>query len=242
MKKVYIAGHGIFAGLDFLKKEEAEKKALLGTHGFIPLYPLDNEIKMEDNESPLETALKIRAANIAMIDSCDVVLANITMFRGHGSDPGTTFEIGYATGRGIPVVLFWNMTCGWPSLYKDRVCEDGEFIENSNGYLTDANGAIIEDFGLRDNLMYSVGYPMLDSFKEAVDFLVTLRSLFPPTPDITGYYDWTMMSGKKTYKFTRIWCSQRKAWRLGDIYRTPLELMEARDIGSQISYDIVVSS
>lgn len=239
MKKVYIAGPGVFAGLDTLRARETEKKNILSSKGFAPLYPLDNEIKVDANEPPSVTAMKIRTANIAMIDDSDVVIADITMFRGHGSDPGTTFEIGYATGRGIPVILFWNKKCGWPRIYKDRVCESGEFIENVGGYLTDCNGAIIEDFGLPDNLMYGVGYPICDSFEEAVNFLVTLRSLYPSTPDETGYHDWTMMSGQNSYKFTRLWCNQQKAWRFGDIYRTPLQLMESREADSIITYDIV---
>ena len=95
MKKVYIAGFDVFypdAG-----KRGSKMKMACAEHGFIGLYPLDNEA---------ETAEGIFRGNCALIDQADIVIANINPFRGAEPDSGTAFEVGYACARGKKVYLY----------------------------------------------------------------------------------------------------------------------------------------
>ena len=70
-----------------------EVKALCAKYGCEGWAPLDNELEVL-------TASSIFAANKDLIDACDVVLANLTMFRGACVDDGTSWEIGYGYAKG----------------------------------------------------------------------------------------------------------------------------------------------
>ena len=82
MKKVYLAGPDVFFP-DAALRAETHKKLCLA-YGFEPLHPVDG---VET------TAAGIYAANIAMIQAADAVLANLSPFRGAETDSGTAFEI-----------------------------------------------------------------------------------------------------------------------------------------------------
>lgn len=131
IKKVYLAGPDVF----FKDSTGDKKKQLCLSYGLTPLFPLDNEI---DGVNP---APEIFKANLAMIESCDAVLANISPFRGPSCDPGTAFELGYAIKAGKKVFCY---SSDGREL-KQRIEEDFPY------YLKD--GMSIEDFGYVDNLM-----------------------------------------------------------------------------------------
>ncbi len=133
IEKVYLAGPDVF----FNDSAGKKKKQLCLDQGLTPLFPLDNEIEGE-NPAP-----EIFKANLAMIERCDAVLANITPFRGPSCDPGTAFEIGYAINAGKRVFCYSSDA----REIKQRIEED--FPQ----YLKD--GMSIEDFGCADNLMLS---------------------------------------------------------------------------------------
>lgn len=93
MKQIYLAGFDVFA--PDAKQRGAAMKLQCAEHGFIGLYPLDNEA---------DSAKAIFKGNLALIDSCDLVIANLNPFRGAEPDSGTAFEVGYAHAKGIPVI------------------------------------------------------------------------------------------------------------------------------------------
>ncbi|MCP3471790.1 nucleoside 2-deoxyribosyltransferase [Bradyrhizobium sp. CCGUVB1N3] len=140
--KIYLAGPDVF--LPDAVEIGRRKAAICAAHGLDGLYPLDSAI---DLTAP-DGSRQIFAANEAMMDVADAVIANLTPFRGAGADPGTVYELGYMAGRGKLCLAYSND----PAVYADRV---GRFMDitTEDGRLVDAQGLTIEDFGLVDNLM-----------------------------------------------------------------------------------------
>lgn len=131
--KLYLAGPDVFLKNDI----GSQKKALCLKAGYVPLYPLDNEITGGN------AAQEILDANLKMISVADMVIANISPFRGPHCDPGTALEVGYAMQSGKRVLLYSNDS---RSLIT-RIKEDfpSIYVDNTS----------IEDFGLTENLMLS---------------------------------------------------------------------------------------
>lgn len=144
MEKIYIAGFDVFAP-DAVKRG-SRMKLLCAEHGFIGLYPLDNEAA--DAEA-------IFRGNCALIDQADLVIANMNPFRGDEPDSGTTFEVGYAFARGKRVILY---------------LDDARPMRDRLGS-TDANGFAVENFGRPVNLMLACAAQVVEGgFADAVRF------------------------------------------------------------------------
>lgn len=126
MKKIYLAGFEVFAP-DAVQRG-ARMKMMCAEKGFIGLYPFDNEA---------DTAQAIFAGNCGLIDSADIVIANLNSFRGAEPDSGTCFEVGYAVAKGKAVY-------GYVS--------DARSLREKLGE-RDENGFSVENFGLPLNLM-----------------------------------------------------------------------------------------
>ena len=94
------------AGPDVFRPDAAEHGrrlvALCADYGFAGVFPLADTLP--ELASPPAVAAHIWRANIAHIEACDAVVANLDFFRGPEPDSGTCFEIGYAVARGKPVV------------------------------------------------------------------------------------------------------------------------------------------
>jgi nucleoside 2-deoxyribosyltransferase len=139
--KLYLAGPDVFR-VDALAWA-AEARAQCERFGHQAIIPLDGEAP---------DAAGIYAANIAMIDAADAVLANLAPFRGAESDSGTCFEVGFAIARGKPVVGY--LPSG--ELLQDRVARLFGPLQRDAQGLLDVNGARVEAFGLPLNLMLAV--------------------------------------------------------------------------------------
>lgn len=136
--RLYLAGPDVFApdaGARF-----GAMRAACHAAGFEPLTPVDNDLPADVEGAAL--AAFIKQANVDLIRGCDAVVANISPFRGPNMDPGTAWEIGFAQALGRPVML-WSET---PLLLAER----------SGGDKVDAQGWMIENFGLAENLMIAV--------------------------------------------------------------------------------------
>ena len=138
MPTAYLAGPDVF--LPNAKAEGKRKCEILLRCGIQGLFPLDNEI-VEGKEMAHEIFLQ----NVALINRSDIVLANITPFRGPSLDPGTAWEIGYAYARGTPVICY-----GSRATYLER-CREHGWEGAVAGW--DREGMLIEDFGEQENLM-----------------------------------------------------------------------------------------
>jgi nucleoside 2-deoxyribosyltransferase len=140
--KIYLAGPDVFLpdAVDMGRR----KADICARHGLTGLYPLDNAIDPSANDA----SLRIFAGNEAMMIEADAIIANLTPFRGPGADAGTVYELGFMAGRGKLCLGY----CNDPTLYADRV-RKFTTVNQQAGYLADATGLIVEDFGLSDNLM-----------------------------------------------------------------------------------------
>lgn len=145
--KIYLAGPDVF----WLEAKEIgkRKQQLCANHGAIGLYPLDNEIDPHQDDA----AHIIFQSNLAMMEEADCCIANLTPFRGPSADVGTVLEMGYMIGRGKPVFAYSNDN----RPYIKRVLYGGyggkrSTSHNDNRWI-DRQEALIEDFGLHDNLM-----------------------------------------------------------------------------------------
>lgn len=96
MKKIYIAGPDVFFK-DSLQIGE-DKKKLCEKYGFVGIYPLD--LLPVDLFSGIYSTKKqaqiIKNACVNGIKDCDILIANMTPFRGVSMDIGTANEIGVA--------------------------------------------------------------------------------------------------------------------------------------------------
>lgn len=159
MRTIYLAGPDVF--LPHAKAQGEHLKSLCRQYGFEGLFPLDNEISAD---SPAALAAKIREANILMIRYCDLVVANLSPFRGPEPDSGTVWEVGYAQGLGKQV---WGYSTDMRPL-KEKTQAILELGDES----CDAQGLLIEDFGLTHNLMLSQ-IVIASSFEECLKYLVS---------------------------------------------------------------------
>jgi nucleoside 2-deoxyribosyltransferase len=164
--RVYLAGPDVFFP-GAVEIGEA-KKRICARYGLEGVYPLDATFEaLKDLDSPADMGHATFDLMVALMDSCDLVIANLTPFRGPSMDVGTAVEIGYMHGCGKPVFGYTNVSKD----YAERVEPDGFFVE---------------PFGLTDNVMvegpvYRTGavvvrtdvspdeiYTSLDGFTECV--------------------------------------------------------------------------
>lgn len=113
------------------------------------MSPIDNEIEI--SPSKRETSQRISAANEALIRSCELLIANITPFRGPSADVGTAYEMGYARALGKPVLAYTNV--GGTLLERTVLAEGDRVTGQTGGPVSDQSGMLIEDFDGADNLM-----------------------------------------------------------------------------------------
>lgn len=140
---IYLAGPEVFLP-DPLAAAEA-KKELCEAYGFEGVFPLDATLDL-DGLSTREQGLAISQANEDLIRDCDLLIANLTPFRGPSADVGTVFELGFARGLGKPVFGYTND----PRTFAERTRAFAGLAPDAK---QDAGGMSLESFDLRDNLM-----------------------------------------------------------------------------------------
>jgi nucleoside 2-deoxyribosyltransferase len=140
--KAYLAGPDVF--LPNAVEVGRRKVALCAQFGIDARYPLDNEVGNQGTRKQI--AMTISRLNEALIQDCDLVIANLTPFRSPSIDPGTAFEIGYA--RALKKRIFGYSASAASLLERTRA-----FFDLERGATVDGAGNAIEDFGLHDNLM-----------------------------------------------------------------------------------------
>lgn len=133
---VYLAGPDVF--LPEAVELGTRKRQICLDRGFDARFPLD-VLPNTAGLGPAEVALRIFDICVEMMQECDLVIANLTPFRGVSLDVGTAVELGYMYARGKPVFGYTNTV----EDYADRVHAAG----------LSGSGMLIEDYGLSDNLM-----------------------------------------------------------------------------------------
>lgn len=147
-KRIYLAGPEVF--LINAKEVGLNKKRICLKHGFEGVFSLDAKIDFED-KPPEEAGLSISEANEELIKSCDILIANITPFRGPSVDVGTAYEMGFAHALGKKVLAYTNVK----SRFTERTIKalNGKVKRSSDGKIRDSQGMFIEENQLTDNLM-----------------------------------------------------------------------------------------
>ena len=146
--KVYMAGPDVF--LPNAMEIAAQKKKILHAYGFEGLHPFDNEVDTS-KFLPTEVSRIIKDANCGMMRGADVILANLTPYRGPSADAGTNYEVGFMDALEKPVFGYANTGLE----FLERVAEfnGGSLKQDAQGAFCDAYKMAVENFGLTENLM-----------------------------------------------------------------------------------------
>jgi nucleoside 2-deoxyribosyltransferase len=146
--RVYLAGPDVF--LSNAKEFGERKKALCRKYGFEGVFPIDNEVDVK-GKSSREIGFCISKVNEDLIKSCDIVIANITPYRGPSADVGTVYEMGFAHALGKRVLAYTNTAV--PFTERTLKALKDEVHRSQDGKLRDNRGMFVEEVGLTDNLM-----------------------------------------------------------------------------------------
>jgi nucleoside 2-deoxyribosyltransferase len=138
-RRVYLAGPEVF--LPTAAEVLAAKAECARALGFAPVLPVDESHPGTGHD----VATRIYEGNRARIAESDLLVANLSPFRGPSADPGTVFELGYAAALGRPVHAYTTD----PRVLADRV----PWLKGADGALRDRDGLLVEDFGRAENLM-----------------------------------------------------------------------------------------
>lgn len=170
--RLYLAGPEVF--LPDAVAIGSAKKALCAAHGIEGVFPLD---------PPLADGADWRAIHARceeLLRGCDALLANLSPFRGVGADPGTVFEMGLMRGLGRPVHGY---------LATELALRERVACREEAGAWRDAEGLLVEDFGLGENLMLEgavaasggvmVRMEAADPWRDLAPFEEALRRLSP---------------------------------------------------------------
>lgn len=151
--KVYIAGPEVFLPNGFAQMKRKGEMAL--EQGFFPSTMAENDLD-PNGVSAFQFGCQISAANEKMMREADFCIANLTPFRGISADIGTGYEVGFMIALGKPVFGYTNTG----KLYYERLLQDyygGKADKDAEGVLRGADGLMIEDHGMVDNLMFDGG-------------------------------------------------------------------------------------
>ncbi len=139
--KAYLAGPDVF--LPDAASHARHKVEICARYKIVGRPPLNEDIESLASACSEDAWPAIFRKDLAMMEDCDIIIANLTPFRGTSADAGTLVEVGWFFGRGKPVFGYSNSAVS--------------FAERNRRYL-DAipdlhPGMAVEGFGLPDNLM-----------------------------------------------------------------------------------------
>ncbi|MFC0408394.1 nucleoside 2-deoxyribosyltransferase [Roseomonas elaeocarpi] len=139
--KAYLAGPDVF--LPEARAQARRKVEICARYGITGRPPLNEDAEGLAAIQADEPWLAIYRKDVAMMEECDIVIANLTPFRGPSADAGTLVEIGWFVGRGRPVFGYSNDGRGFGERSRDHLLCAADPIP----------GITVEDFGVPDNLM-----------------------------------------------------------------------------------------
>jgi nucleoside 2-deoxyribosyltransferase len=139
--KAYLAGPDVF--LPHAHEAAAAKIAICARYGIIGRPPLNEELG-DVTQMPEDAAWRlIFHKDIEMMEECDIIIANLTPFRGASADSGTLIEVGWFLGRRKPVFGYSNSFASFAARSQRHIAALPDPLP----------GLTVEGFGLPDNLM-----------------------------------------------------------------------------------------
>jgi len=148
---VYLAGPDVFARNPL--EIAAKKKKICEKYGIEGHFPLEKKLNLE-GLTPEQIGIKISQTNEDMMKNCDLIIANMTPFRGPSMDVGTGFEMGFMRALGKPVYAYTNSVISLYDRTKSSIRElGGKLTKRGTDILEDPKHMRLENFGLTDNLM-----------------------------------------------------------------------------------------
>jgi nucleoside 2-deoxyribosyltransferase len=151
--RVYLAGPDVFLPDPVAWIER--KKAICVAYGLQGISPLDDLPDEPVAWAALPEWHRIALRNEAHIRGAHALVANLTPFRGPSADVGTVYEVGFA--RALGLRLFGYATVTAPFLDRTLAALGDGVRQHEDGTWRDADGLLIEQFGLFDNLMIEGG-------------------------------------------------------------------------------------
>jgi nucleoside 2-deoxyribosyltransferase len=136
----YLAGPDVF--LPNAVAHAARKVEICRRYGLRGLPPLNEDIETAAKilDKALDTWQSIYQKDIAMMERCDIIIANLTPFAGASADAGTLIEVGWFLGRRKPVFGYSNSSEPFEQRMRRQLGEGHADLG-------------IEGFHLPDNLM-----------------------------------------------------------------------------------------
>ncbi len=179
VRRVYLAGPEVFLR-DPIVVTGAKKK-ICHRDGFEGVSPLDTELDLSTLPAK-EAGWQISQANENLLRECDLLIANMTPFRGPSMDVGTAFEVGFMRALGRLVLGYTNIDGTLLERTRAQFSGDLRHREGSGDLVEDPDGLQVEDFGLVDNLM--IDGAILSSGAEVVVMSASQQELFT---DVRGF-------------------------------------------------------
>ncbi len=153
--RAYLAGPDVFLPVPGQWAER--KKVICAQHGLLGISPLDPPADEPPGWAALPDWQRIAARNEALIHSCALMIANLTPFRGPSADVGTVYEVGFMRALGRPVFGYATTATPFTRRTLAFAAAHGGVTAGADGFSRDADGMLIEQFGLFDNLMIEAG-------------------------------------------------------------------------------------
>jgi nucleoside 2-deoxyribosyltransferase len=138
--KAYLAGPDVF--LPNAVQHAARKVEICERYGLKGVPPLNQDLE-PNPYAGMEQWRQIYRKDIAMMESCDLIIANLTPFGGTSADAGTLIEVGWFLGRGKPVFGYSNTAAN----FQQRMVAHRKLSGDA------PDDMAIEGFHLPDNLM-----------------------------------------------------------------------------------------
>ncbi|HYF23364.1 MAG TPA: nucleoside 2-deoxyribosyltransferase [Caulobacteraceae bacterium] len=127
------------------------QRDLCAAAGFVGVTAFDG--LLTETEPSEAMAREIYADRVGRLRACDAVIANLTPWRGPGCDPGTAFEVGFASALGKPVFGYLNVADEDEADHRERVELMIGAQPDDDGVWRDIYGCEVEDFALPESLM-----------------------------------------------------------------------------------------
>ena len=139
--RAYLAGPDVF--LPGAVAHARAKVAICARYGVLGCPPLNGDAGALAGLPDDEAWRVIFAKDLAMMEAADLVIANLTPFRGASADAGTLVELGWFLGRGRPVFGYSNSATPFAERSRLLLARQPDPMP----------GLAVEGFGLPDNLM-----------------------------------------------------------------------------------------